>query len=80
MEQDLINREMSNIFDQYFHRLPERNRRFIEMYYGFYGEELTLKSISVAEGISITRVRQIIKRGESRLLQMLLAVVENQNV
>lgn len=50
-------------------RLTDRQRRFIALHYGFYGEEKTLRQIGdgLEKPLSYERVRQIIAQGEEKM-------------
>jgi len=56
--------------------LPERERRILELRFGFGGEQLSLDAIAREVGVSRERVRQIEERALAELATKLEGVIE----
>jgi RNA polymerase primary sigma factor len=58
------------------HRLPDRERRILELRFGFDGEQQPLESIGRELGLTRERVRQLERQGLSQLAHELEGLVD----
>jgi RNA polymerase primary sigma factor len=61
-------------------RLPERERRIVELRFGFAGESASLESIGEELGLTRERIRQLEANAMARLAQELEGVAESEDV